>query len=133
MSSIMELLRKHDGGRLVEHLEAEVEQVVHAVRATGKKGSVTLKLEVDPANREVTRVDVRPSVKAAVPRKDLVAEDYYIGKDMELTKRDPLQPSLFLQAEEASARPPAEAGAEFGIIDSPSAGTDRGADEGGDA
>lgn len=72
-----------------------VKEVAEAVLATGKKGSVTIKVEIEPngSGQNVTRTQVSVDVDKKVPRPAPEKATYWIAP-AGLSKFDPSQRSL---------------------------------------
>ena len=56
------------GGLMVEELTASLSEVVNAVIATGKKGAVQLKLDINSASKGDAVVTVADEIKKTVPQ-----------------------------------------------------------------
>jgi hypothetical protein len=90
----LEVLSTLNKGRKMFELSVALEQLVHAVRETGKAGSVTLKLTMDPANTEGSQVFVTAELNGKLPRKDEASTLFFTtGKD-ELVRNNPEQADL---------------------------------------
>lgn len=70
---------------------AKLNEVINAVRDTGKAGSLTLKLKVSVGKLNESMIEVLPDVTAAIPRRALRGEYFYPDEDNNLTKDDPSQ------------------------------------------
>ena len=79
-----------------------VKEVAEAVLATGKKGSVTIKVSIEPngSGQNVTRTQVAVDVDKKVPRPAAEKATYWVDA-RGLSKYDPSQRSLDEEAEEA--------------------------------
>lgn len=72
----------------------ELEKLVKAVQATGKKGSVTIKMEVAKIEDGDTEVKVTMKVASNIPVADIPAGIYYPSQDGGLHRTDPRQLSM---------------------------------------
>ena len=83
-------LREIDKGRLNEILSSEMQSLVEAVYATAKKGSLTLKIELEPKGEDT--VVLTTKVDAKVPKEGAKPALYFVDEDaFNLTRRDPRQ------------------------------------------
>lgn len=83
-------LREIDKGRLNEILSGEMQALVEAVHATDKKGSITLKIELEPKGEDT--VVLTTKVDAKVPKEGAKPSLFFIDEDsFNLTRRDPRQ------------------------------------------
>lgn len=85
------LMSLNDGGAM-EELATELKSCVAAVTTTGKKGKVTLTLEVIPNGQQA--VTVTDKIAVTLPKPDAVATMFYVTDDAGLSRRDPRQPEL---------------------------------------
>lgn len=84
-------LRPATDRELAESLRA----LVRAVEATGKKGSLTLRLDVKPAEQAEGAVIVNDHIALKAPQHDRKGAVAFIGRGHELAKRDPNSLPLF--------------------------------------
>ena len=84
-------------GALEDELTAAMHELVEAVSVLGRKGSLTLKLEVKPHAAGV--VIVSDDVTTRPPREDRPGAIWFVDSNHELSRTDPLQTSLPLTAE----------------------------------
>lgn len=87
-----------DKGRVLSELSARLTEVSGAVIATGKKGSVTLKVTVDPRPDGET-VDVTAATTSVVPKPDH-AGVFFVTEDHQLTRDDPAYAEPLLTRDE---------------------------------
>lgn len=90
-----------DGGLAIETADEQLREVLNAVNRTGKKGSVTVTLEVQP-NGE-TGFAASAKVTAKAPALDFGQSFFFMGRDGDLTRNAPdyVQQSL-LNSEDAN-------------------------------
>lgn len=87
-------------GKTVIDASRELQQVIDAIIATNKKGSITIKLEISPSGwKEGTgranQVDIDPDITSKVPRHDQGKSIFFVTEDNKLTRDDPEQEALF--------------------------------------
>lgn len=100
MRHFTDVLRDHRGGKLVDHLSGKLNEVVQAVRKTGKAGELTLKLKILPSKGEDDMFDVIPNCKVALPEPDLAKALFFVSDDGDLLRSNPNAPGLFQDAAE---------------------------------
>lgn len=99
-----ETLIQVNNGATVAELNDALQQVVAAVRATGKSGSVTLTVKVAPAAKNAADVLVVESqVKARLPEPERGMTIFYATDDNRLVRNDPRQQRLDLRTVEINA------------------------------
>lgn len=84
-------------GRLTAELGEKLNELVEAVGAIGKGGSVTLKLSLKPATKGSDMVVVQDDVKLDLPKPDAEAGFFFRDADNNLTRHNPAQPNLPLR------------------------------------
>lgn len=94
MQSITDVLGQIRGGYALGEAGRELDAVVKAVKATGKKGSVTFTIEVVPDKTDDRIVVMTPSVNTKLPKKGFSPGIFFLGPDGRLTKEDPAQLEL---------------------------------------
>lgn len=82
--------RKHRDGVADADLTDALEELVAAVGRTRKKGTLTLKLSV---TAEGDMVAIAETVTTSIPT-ETDARLYWVGTDGQLSRNNPLQPSL---------------------------------------
>lgn len=90
MKIITTLTDQRKGKFLIEASEA-LADVVKACRATGKKGSVTIKLKIKPTDQEIMVMD---EIKTEIPKPDAAASVFYDDEEGNLSREDPNQGDL---------------------------------------
>lgn len=88
-------LKEHRNGVLDVELAEVLEELVRAVNRTEKGGTLKLTLKV---TSEGEMVAVNDTLTAAIPEKR-EARLYWVDLDGQLTRNNPLQPSLLDQAD----------------------------------
>lgn len=91
--SFTHLLPELQKGRVNDEITQKLAEVAQAVIDTGKKGSVTLTLNVEPTG-DGAAVKVKDALKAVVPEPDRRATLFFVGDDGELSRSDPRQTDI---------------------------------------
>lgn len=86
-SHFLMALGRHDGGQVVETADQQLREVISSVLRTGKKGSVTIKLEVG-ANGE-SGLETSFVVTASAPKLSFGKSFYYTDRTGDLTRTAP--------------------------------------------
>jgi hypothetical protein len=90
-----DVLQEIGGGEVAAQVSNELQQLVAAVRATGKAGSVTVQLAVKPAvKNETNALLVSGVVKARKPEPQAPTSVFFVTDDDNLSRSDPHQPEL---------------------------------------
>lgn len=94
---IMETLARLQEGKLMDRLSIELNRVVKGVAesTTGKGGTVTLTLKIDPIKRISNGVYVAADVKGKAPEDPPEASMFFYDDDGSLHSRNPLQRDAF--------------------------------------
>lgn len=95
-------------GRAHAELTGKLSEVLAAVKATGKAGTLTLKIDVKPAGRgsDVDKVTITDAVTAKVPTPDRGQDFYWLTDDNALSRNHPRQHALDLRDVSNIANPP---------------------------
>lgn len=90
------LLRDMGEGRTQYDLFDALARVAAACMATGKKGTVTLKIGLKPERTEsgAIRLEFSGAVTSTEPRPSRLTTLYYVKDDGKLSHHDPRQPSI---------------------------------------
>lgn len=88
-------LAEHRGGDLDDELGDAIAQVTGAVLATGKKGSVTLKINITSKGRSLMVVD---DVTTSIPEADREAAIYFAAPEGHLVRDDPKQQKMPIES-----------------------------------
>ena len=90
-----DILGELAAGETLQIFSADLAEVVTAVRATGKKGTIRLDLEVNANGAHGVRITDKITVKA--PREDRGETLFFSDADGNLHRRDPRQQTLPLR------------------------------------
>ncbi len=91
----LEVLSRLNEGRLMDQLSVELNAVIAAVQHTRKKGSLTLKLDIDPEKKIHNGVYVTASIDGNEPKPPPPASLFFADDDGNLHTRDPSQIDAF--------------------------------------
>lgn len=97
--SLTDIMGNIRGGFALHRAGEKLNELVLAVKETGKKGSITLTIEVSPDKNDENVVSVAPSVKAKIPEKGFTPGIFFAGEKGELTREDPRQLELLKERE----------------------------------
>jgi hypothetical protein len=86
--NFVDIIGDLDDGRVVEEMTHQLREVVRAVRTSQKKGSVTLKIDIELDGRQFV---VNASVKPTIPTPAAGMTIFFANDDGELRKDDPKQ------------------------------------------
>ena len=101
-----ETILQMNNGATVMELSNALEQVVGAVRAAGKSGSITLTIKVAPASKGATDVlMIESQVKTKLPEPDRGMTVFYATEDNHLVRNDPRQQLLPLRVVDIDQQP----------------------------
>jgi hypothetical protein len=99
MQDIIGVLTNIRNGGALMAINEDFTQLVKAVIATGKKGALTVKINLKPAgmNRqnEVTEMGVDLNVTSTIPKHPPGAGLFFVGKHGVLSRNDPAQTEMF--------------------------------------
>ena len=102
----LSFLQEYQRGELHDELSTALNELVTAVQGVGKKGSLTLQIEVQLAGKRRNQVFVKADVKSKLPEADREESIFFVDRDGNLTRQDPEQlelPNLRQVARTASA------------------------------
>lgn len=89
------LLHEYRRGELHDELSEHMQVLVAAVVEHGKKGTITLKVEVAPAGKGAgNQLIVSGSVDVKPPKPDASAQFFFADERMNLSRNDPNQTRL---------------------------------------
>lgn len=109
MKTFVQTIGEFAEGRTNDELTIALARLVLAVGETGKKGTLTLKLNIEPNAEGLVKLTDEITVK--IPQKARGASIFYVGGDGSLLKRDPRQKELELRTvATAPAGPPRRVG-----------------------
>lgn len=89
-----EFLREHGRGRTHDELGEALHTLVSRVKDTGKKGTITLTVQVEPMKKDDRMVVVSDKIAIKLPEHDRPAGVWFVGRDGNLQRNDPDQPEL---------------------------------------
>ncbi|MFC1410361.1 hypothetical protein ACEZCY_13955 [Streptacidiphilus sp. N1-12] len=90
------LLVEHLNGRTHAELSRELHQLLEAVTAHGKKGSLVIAINIDPTSAgEHTPVAISFESTVKAPKAKAASALFFIDSDGNPTQDNPSQPSLF--------------------------------------
>jgi hypothetical protein len=84
-----------DHGAVSGEADSGLAELVQAVRETGRKGKVTVVLEVRPYKGNDINVEVAAAVTVALPKAEPRAGLFFVSGDGHLTRDDPRYDTLF--------------------------------------
>lgn len=88
-----------DGGLPVETADAQLRDVIAAVQRTGKKGTVTVTLEIAPNGEMGFAASAKVSAKA--PQIDFGQSFFFMGRNGDLTRESPSMQQMGLMKGES--------------------------------
>ena len=108
-SDIVSLLLEMKRGQTALQANQRFAEVLMAVRATKKKGRLTIQLDVTPSEidadtGEVSRVSIDPEIKIVRPELALGSSIYFVTNDGGLSRQDPKQFEMFEVVEQVEVR-----------------------------
>ena len=88
-------LLEQSQGKTNSELSAGLRDLAERVTETGKKGSITLTVSIEPMKDVDGPLIVTDKITLKLPEHDRTASVFYRGRDGNLTNRDPNQRSIF--------------------------------------
>lgn len=76
-------------GRTQDELTNQLSEVIAAVEATGKKGTITLTINVSPAAKNSTLLKIEDTIVAKAPTSDRAPTLMFVDGDHNLSLNDP--------------------------------------------
>lgn len=92
------VLKDHRGGGLHNEASEKLAALVADCRALKKKGSLTITVHVEPDKTDDTQVIVRDVLTVKAPKAPTQPSRFFSDAAGNLSRRDPRQPELPLQA-----------------------------------
>lgn len=89
------VLMQHNRGTAHAEASRALAEVVEACKRTGKKGSVTVRLDIEPQPKMGNVIKVTDHVVSKVPAADRVGSMWFPGEHGDLHRNDPRQHELF--------------------------------------
>lgn len=91
--SFLEFLQGFRRGELIGEADDQLHELMEAIRRTGGKGELTLKLPFKI--NDAGQIECIPQLSCKKPRTPLGTGIYYVTDDGRLTRRDPSQEDFF--------------------------------------
>lgn len=88
-SHFLMVLGHHDGGGVVEHADEKLREVVSQVIRTGKKGKVSVTIEVSPNGDSGTAVKINAKLTASAPQIAFAESFFFRNENNDLTRTPP--------------------------------------------
>lgn len=92
--TIFGVLSRADQTQLLEDLNDDVAKLCARVRATKKKGKITLTIEVSKLKTGENALEVKCDFATKLPTADRNPELYFVDEQGGLSRKDPRQPDL---------------------------------------
>lgn len=89
------VLMQHNKGAAHAEASKALAEVVAACKATGKKGSITVRLDIEPQPKMGDVIKVSDTITKKVPAADRIGSMWYPGEHGDLHRNDPRQHELF--------------------------------------
>jgi hypothetical protein len=99
MQSFLDVLSQIRGGAALADAAKDLQELVQAVRDTGKKGKLSFSIEVEPDKAGEGVVWLLPDVVLKLPKKPRAKGIFYMDKHGNLTREDPRQLELEMKRE----------------------------------
>jgi hypothetical protein len=94
--SISDFLRDHRSGMTHDELSDALQELVAAVTAEGKGGTLTFKIKIKPAGKSGA-LEVTDEIKVSAPAQTRSASIFYATPENHLIRDDPKQTKLELR------------------------------------
>lgn len=91
--SFLEVVQSFRRGELIAEADEQLSELIEAIRRTGGKGELTVRLPFKV--NEAGQVECVPTVSAKKPRRPLGTGIYYVTDEGRLSRRDPAQDDMF--------------------------------------
>lgn len=101
--NFLEFLQGFRRGELISDANELFNELMDAIRKTGGKGDLTVKLPFKV--NDAGQIECVPVLSVTKPRKPLGTGIYYVTDEGRLTRRDPSQDDLFDELEARRTRP----------------------------
>ena len=86
-----DFLREHGAGRTHDELSEALHDLIRKVKDTGKKGSVSLAIVVEPVKKDERLVIVSDKITLRMPEHDRPSAMWFTDRNGNLTRSDPDQ------------------------------------------
>lgn len=100
--SFLEFLQTFRRGELIAEADEQFGELMAAIRRTGGKGDITIKLPFKV--NEAGQIECVPQLSTRKPRKPLGTGIYYVTDEGRLTRRDPSQDDFLDELDVRRAR-----------------------------
>ena len=87
----VDFLREHGRGRTQDELSEALHTLIARVKDTGKKGSLSLTIVVEPMKKDERLLVVGDKIAIKLPEHDRPSAVWFVGKDGNLQRDDPDQ------------------------------------------
>lgn len=96
MTSYLEVMKELRNGLSLLELSTKLDQLVSAVKETGKGGSITLTLKLKPIGdlSDLRQVMVDEEIKVKKPEKGRAPSMFFVSHENVMSREDERQPSL---------------------------------------
>jgi DnaJ-class molecular chaperone len=95
-----------NAGASQDELSRSMAELLTAVRATGKAGSLTYTIEVKPASRgDIVTVKLSDTIKLKMPKGERPETIFYINEDGGLQRNDPRQQDMEIRVAQDAPEP----------------------------
>ena len=104
MADIINNLMEMRGGKVAAEINRKYEELLSSVFEHRKKGSITIKIDIEPAgfdqaDMSVTEIRLAPDVTLKKPDKPLDTSMFFVNKQGQLSRVDPNQETFQYEAE----------------------------------
>lgn len=97
MQSFLDVLSQIRGGAALTDAARDLQELVQAVRDTGKSGKLVFSIIVEPDKTDDTVVTLQPDVVLKMPKKPRAKGIFFMDKHGTLTREDPRQLELEME------------------------------------
>lgn len=97
---LMEVLGQIRGGAAINDAAKDFVELCQRVRDTGKPGSITLTIKVNPDKNDPDVYEVTPDVTVKLPKVARAKGLFYMTPDAQLVREDPKQAKMEFDDEE---------------------------------
>ena len=97
MQSFIDILSQIRGGAALSDAARDLQELVQAVRDTGKSGKLSFSITVEPDKADEGVVTLLPDITLKLPKKARAKGIFYMDKNGNLTREDPRQIEMKLE------------------------------------
>ena len=97
MQSFIDILSQIRGGAALSDAARDLQELVQAVRDTGKSGKLSFSITVEPDKADEGVVTLLPDITLKLPKKPRAKGIFYMDKNGNLTREDPRQIEMKLE------------------------------------